>query len=563
MKKIKFINPEFNCESALSQEIKRLEECRKDRQNDLCAILEKNIHNQRTACEGNETLQSVENVTKEIFQLLNQSLTNYSTSDQRTIVNFLLESVETTILTIFTKEPSNLRINTSELEAVMKVARESCDSNSSFLTLELRRNSMLVPCGLVPGDNDGAFFVTYTDLQTSLNQVILSDSVSPQWFPSSVINSQVVTGSITVREKENLDPPVSFYLKHLQTVDDSMTTLCVYWDPASQAWSRRGCVTQFSNGTHTLCSCSHVSSFAILTSLKDFQEDGGLTLLSRIGLSISIFCLAVSFLTFLLCRSIRSAHTSVLMALIGCLFLGQLLFLLGAHQTRNKLLCSIIAGGLHFFFLCAFCWMFLESVLLFLTVRNLRAMNYLTAKRHHFPYVCVVGFGVPVIVVTVSAVIYPHEYGTERYCWLGPIVIWSFLGPVLVLIVINTTLLIATLCLLQVKLASLNTNVSTLKDKRLLIFKALAQIFILGCTWIFGFFQFGPGARVMSYVFTGLNSLQGAFILLVHCLLNQQVRNEYRKIFHRIHTKRSSLDATSKNTIPLSTKSTNAYELSH
>ncbi|MEE6522392.1 hypothetical protein FKM82_020916, partial [Ascaphus truei] len=244
-------------------------------------------------------------------------------------------------------------------------------------------------------------------------------------------------------------------------------------------------------------------------------EDSGLTWLSRIGLSVSLLCLSLSLLTFLLCRALRSAHTSVLTILCGCLFLGQLLFLT---------LCSIIAGGLHLLFLCAFCWMSLESALLFLTVRNLRAVNYLTSRRSHFPSACLVGFGVPAVIIVISAATRPDEYGTASHCWLDQRLIWSFIGPVCVFITINTTLLILTFWLLRVKLSSLNTNVSTLKDTRLLTFKALAQLVILGSTWSIGLFQFGPGALVISYIFTVCNSLQGAFIFLVHCLLNRQVR---------------------------------------
>lgn len=58
---------------------------------------------------------------------------------------------------------------------------------------------------------------------------------------------------------------------------------------------------------------------------------------------------------------------------------------------------------------------------------------------------------------------------------------------------------------------------------RLLTFKAFAQLFILGCSWVLGIFQIGPVASVMAYLFTIVNSLQGAFIFLIHCLLNRQV----------------------------------------
>ncbi|XP_078285690.1 uncharacterized protein LOC144610684 [Rhinoraja longicauda] len=38
----------------------------------------------------------------------------------------------------------------------------------------------------------------------------------------------------------------------------------------------------------------------------------------------------------------------------------------------------------------------------------------------------------------------------------------------------------------------------------------------------------------LSYMFTILNSAQGVFIFLVHCLLNHQVRREYCNLFKRV-----------------------------
>nr|XP_005315157.1 adhesion G protein-coupled receptor E2-like [Chrysemys picta bellii] len=110
---------------------------------------------------------------------------------------------------------------------------------------------------------------------------------------------------------------------------------------------------------------------------------------------------------------------------------------------------------------------------------------------------------------------------------------------------INITFFALTLWILRNSLSSLNADVSTLRDHRLLTFKAIAQLFILGCTWSLGLLQVGPAATVMAYLFTIVNSLQGAFIFLVHCLLNRQVREEYRrwiKGFRMFSTKSQTYD---------------------
>ncbi|EMP26101.1 EGF-like module-containing mucin-like hormone receptor-like 1 [Chelonia mydas] len=98
---------------------------------------------------------------------------------------------------------------------------------------------------------------------------------------------------------------------------------------------------------------------------------------------------------------------------------------------------------------------------------------------------------------------------------------------------------------------------------RLLTFKAIAQVFILGCTWIFGLLQVGPAATVMAYLFTIINSLQGVFIFLVHCLLNKQVREEYKRWIRRIETPRakSQTSALSMSAVPVTTRTVSGADL--
>lgn len=52
---------------------------------------------------------------------------------------------------------------------------------------------------------------------------------------------------------------------------------------------------------------------------------------------------------------------------------------------------------------------------------------------------------------------------------------------------------------------------------------AVAQMCILGLMWVFGAFLFREGTVVVAYIFTILNSLQGALLFVMHCLLSKQV----------------------------------------
>ncbi|OCT90346.1 hypothetical protein XELAEV_18018958mg [Xenopus laevis] len=526
------------CEIYLQEQNKTLSYCN---QKDPSCILQRSTYQLLEAsCQNNQTKLDIENITNSASGILSDtSWSNLSSSEVSTVVNGFLETVELSILTSFTKNHRNWNFSTQEIDVANKISQENC----SFLTINVGLNSMKVSCDLLPKPEDGVVFISYKSLHARLSGSFLKLSEDIEENSAVVVNSEVVTGSITSQTTENLNPPVTLYLNNLKL----------------SGWSQRGCIIISVNVSHTVCSCDHLSTFAVIMAPCNIKENRGLHHISRIGLSVSLLCLFLSLLTFVLCRSLRSPHTSMLIALCGCLFLGQLIILFGLHQTQFIILCSIIAGCLHYILLCAFCWMTLESVLLFLTVRNLKTMNYLTSQRSHFPTACLIGFGVPAVIAAISAGVYSDGYGTRKHCWLNLSLIWSFIGPVCVFITINTTLLILTFWLLQVQLASSHTKVSSLKNTRLLAFKALAQLFILGSTWVLGLFQCGTGAIVASYLFTICNSLQGAFIFLVHCLLNQQVREEYRKVFNRLHIKKPESETVSGSNVPMTLKAVSNF----
>uniref|UniRef100_A0A8D1V7S1 Adhesion G protein-coupled receptor D1 n=1 Tax=Sus scrofa TaxID=9823 RepID=A0A8D1V7S1_PIG len=59
--------------------------------------------------------------------------------------------------------------------------------------------------------------------------------------------------------------------------------------------------------------------------------------------------------------------------------------------------------------------------------------------------------------------------------------------------------------------------------------KAVAVLLpILGTSWLFGVLAVNSEAVVFQYMFAILNSLQGFFIFLFHCLLNSEVRAAFK-----------------------------------
>ncbi|XP_043938202.1 adhesion G protein-coupled receptor E3-like [Protopterus annectens] len=199
-----------------------------------------------------------------------------------------------------------------------------------------------------------------------------------------------------------------------------------------------------------------------------------------------------------------------------------------------QILCKVIAAFLHYFFSASFFWMHLGALQLHLMVQNLKAIR--AFRSHIIPgrVMYSVGYGIPAIIVMVSASIYPDGYGTQNVCWLSlkQEFRWSFIGPVCFVIAINLILFIITIGMLREKLSSVNKDVSTINNTRALLFKAVSQFLVLGCTWIFGIFQFQKGTLVMAYIFTILNSFHGVFMFLLYCLSNKLVVDELTSDLH-------------------------------
>ncbi|CAM4456566.1 unnamed protein product [Leuciscus chuanchicus] len=321
---------------------------------------------------------------------------------------------------------------------------------------------------------------------------------------------------------------------------------CVFWNETEGAWSGKACEKVWSNDTHSMCSYSHLSSFALLMALYPVQDTFELVLITRVGLVLSLLCLFLCILTFRFCRSIQGTRNSIHLHLSVCLFIADLVFLCGISSTHNQVACAIVAALLHFFFLSAFCWMLLEGVQLYRMV----VLVFHTTVKHLYMYA--MGYGVPLVIVIISAIAFPKGYGTQRHCWLSldRFFILSFFAPVCIIVILNCFFFIITVWKLAKKFSSLNPDLSKLKQIRSFTVTAVAQLCVLGGTWVFGFFLFQEnGTEVMLYLFTILNSFQGALIFIMHCLLSKQVRTEYYNLFGRMcpHKKKAEYHVSQSN----------------
>ncbi|XP_068917391.1 latrophilin Cirl-like isoform X4 [Tenebrio molitor] len=382
-----------------------------------------------------------------------------------------------------------------------------------------------------------------------------------QWQPDSsetnrnvtrMLNSKVISASLGKGRHIQLREPVRLTLRHLQTENVSNPS-CVFWDYSSSAWLEEGCRVEVTNRSHTVCLCDHLTNFAILMDVHAIQlpvpHQIALRIFTLVGCIISVVCLILAIITFQLFRGLKSDRTTIHCNLCICLLIAELIFLIGIGQTENKIVCGVIAGFLQYFFLCAFIWMFFEGFQLYVMLIEVFEAEKSRVKWYYF-----LAYGLPLVIVLVSAAIYPQGYGTDQHCWLktNNYFIYSFVGPVIVVLFLNLIFL-AMAVVMMCRHASASVSIKNKEHSRLAstsgkeenalqtkfqahlawLKGAIVLVFLLGLTWTFGFLYLNQESVAMAYLFTFLNSLQGFFIFSFHCVQNEKVRKEYRKFIRR------------------------------
>ncbi|XP_036002384.1 adhesion G protein-coupled receptor L3 isoform X10 [Fundulus heteroclitus] len=376
---------------------------------------------------------------------------------------------------------------------------------------------------------------------------------------SVIVNSPVITAAINKdSNKVYLSDPVIFTIRHLQQSEENFNPNCSFWSYSKRTmtgyWSTQDCRLLSTNRTQTTCSCTHLTNFAVLMAHVDVKNtdpvhDMLLDVITWVGILLSLVCLLISLFTFCFFRGLQSDRNTIHKNLCISLFIAESLFLVGINRGDQPVACAVFAALLHFFFLAAFTWMFLEGVQLYIMLVEVFESEH--SRRRYF---YLVGYGVPALIVAVSAAVDYRSYGTERICWLrlDTYFIWSFIGPATLIIMLNVIFLGIALYKMFHHTAILKPDSGCLDninyryydgcvivewhcyqdyapEVKSWVIGAIALLCLLGLTWAFGLMYVNESTVVMAYLFTIFNSLQGMFIFIFHCVLQKKVRKEYGK----------------------------------
>uniref|UniRef100_A0A3Q2PT89 Adhesion G-protein coupled receptor G6 n=1 Tax=Fundulus heteroclitus TaxID=8078 RepID=A0A3Q2PT89_FUNHE len=359
------------------------------------------------------------------------------------------------------------------------------------------------------------------------------------------LNSYVVASSVGNLSIRDLRDPVKIEIAHLS----DQVPECVFWDftmnKGNGGWSNRGCnVSKQSSTNRTVCLCNHLTHFGILMDISqtsfqiDRENQKVLTFLSYIGCGISALCSAATLLTYIAFEKLRRDYPSkILMNLSASLLLLNIVFLLDgwlASMADSEGLCTSAAVLLHYFLLTSFTWMGLESVHMYIAL--VKVFN--TYIRRYILKFCIVGWGLPAVLVGIIVSVNKNYYGVLKgreedsgmICWIKEKSVFytTCVGYFCLMFLLNVAMFIVVM--MQICGRNGKRSNRTLREEVLRNLRSVVSLtFLLGMTWGFALFAWGPAYLTFTYLFTIFNSLQGLFIFIFHCALKENVQKQWRR----------------------------------
>ncbi|XP_069396068.1 adhesion G-protein coupled receptor G2 isoform X2 [Paralichthys olivaceus] len=363
------------------------------------------------------------------------------------------------------------------------------------------------------------------------------------------LNSGILGASVANLSITGLKDDVVIRLRNKEPIPKDFKAMCVFWDftfnNGSGGWNPDNCSVLNSTDNMTTCGCNHLTSFAILLDLSrqpvtDALQATILTFITYIGCGISAIFLSITLLTYLAFGKLRKDIPSkILIQLCLALLLLNLVFLVDAWLALypDALgLCISTAWFLHYFLLVSFTWMGLEAVHMYLALVKV-FNNYVSHYMLRFSFA---GWGIPMIVVIIVIAIDKDNYGlvsygkfsdgtTDGFCWLKNdiafyVAVVAYFCVIFLFNAIMFVVVLVQLCRIKRQNPHNAQHRTTLQDVR----SVLGITILLGLTWGFAFFAWGPVNLAFMYLFAIFNSLQGFFIFVLHCAVKENVRRQWR-----------------------------------
>nr|XP_056718565.1 adhesion G-protein coupled receptor G1 [Euleptes europaea] len=383
----------------------------------------------------------------------------------------------------------------------------------------------------------------------AMSKVVLMEVSSQTLFQPGQNNSWILGGkvfgiSMPNRHVSGLPKEqrvaLTFWHNHLTK---NATPLCVFWDTSSNAgqtgfWNTSGSeVEAGAERNRTTCLWDHLTFFAVLMTSSpevDYIHKEYLTAITYFGCVISAVASFVTICIFLCSRrNERDSVVRIHMNLLWAIFLLDVSFLIAVplSSAENTAACKAGAMFLHFGLLACLTWMGIEGYSLYRCV--IEVFDFSTENL--LLKLCLVGWGLPVFLVTVIFVADPSSYGpylikvykaSDSYtnatiCWITK----KHINNILNLGFLSLVLLFNSIMLAAMVRVIFRLNHRDYHQWQYAVM-LLGLSCVLGIPWGVTFFSFTVGTFQLAalYLFTIINSFQGFLIFLWYLAKTVQAR---------------------------------------
>ena len=259
--------------------------------------------------------------------------------------------------------------------------------------------------------------------------------------------------------------------------------------------------------------------------------------LTLVCLVLSVTCLFMVILTYLLFAELRNLPGKNLLSLSVSLFLVQLLWLI-PDLWYPITVCYVMAIVKHYLYLVSFVAMATIAWHTHLGFASKNVQSDLSSKgranRRFCKYTAIV-WGLPAIFVAACAVVDQKDvyavYANELSCWFGNVQAqkYLFVLPVGLLLLFNVIFFILTVYHIQCSQYSAR-QIRSNQIHRSMLWVYIKLSSLMGFCWLFGFISLLVETPILSYLFVIFASLQGVYIALAF-LVKKAVWKKYKKLF--------------------------------
>ncbi|XP_046693947.1 adhesion G protein-coupled receptor E2-like isoform X2 [Silurus meridionalis] len=451
--------------------------------------------------------ESVENYLNIMMNIT--SLVKENTTDQDLILygNDVLDFTEELVSKLVkeTDDIQSISIPLQSLE-VQVIELELNSSVSKIPSLTTTTASMDIQVTGIPNkSNVAVVLMSFTNMAAILHASFFNAFVyTTKTIISPVVSAKLlqVSGFTTIFSK------VNFTLKHVDELDPKGFLSCVYWN--RKEWVEDGCNIRRINRTHTLCSCDHLGTFATIQKTFDVTYVYYLMYSSwpsyiKAFAAVGMLFLSLSILTLAIYRPHKKVTNMTLINLCTSILLTMIFTLLTRNLLSNifsqQLLFAVLDCVWLFFYLSSVMWMFNKAVLLFIFVKNLSRVSSNQGEGLSCKWFILIGYLIPLVLVVMRGIV-SHGICKHSNCSVYMFIIDVF--AYIPFFIISALILILHI----ISIIIIILNLIRLKNQNLL----------------------RTNSNDTKLIMMNLICIQqGVFIFLFHCLLNPEVRQQYRK----------------------------------